>query len=686
MRKTIKIGLVIGITIAFLTPMSLVIADDVPTVTVFSPNGGEVLTGEIAILWSASDDVTMDLNGSLLLEYSPDNGNNWSVIASGLNNTGLYLWNTTVVPDGDQYLIRVSATDESNNTGSDTSNSTFSIDNIDTVPPQVMVLYPNDGEVVNGEIAIQWSASDDVTMNLNGTLLVEYSPDNGINWSGIASGLNNTGLYLWNTTVVPDGNAYLVRVSATDESLNVGSDTSNSTFSIDNIDTVLPQVTVLYPNGGGEVLTGEIAILWSASDDMTMDLNGSLLLEYSPDNGNNWSVIASQLNNTGSYVWNTTVVPDGDQYLIRVSATDESNNTGSDTSNSTFSIDNIDTVPPQVMVLYPNGGEGVVGDLTILWSASDDMTMDLNGSILLEYSPDNGNNWSVIASQLNNTGSFVWNTTVVPDGNAYLIRVSATDGSNNTGSDTSNGTFSINNNLNYPPTIPQVIGPSAGGNGINFDFTANTTDPEADQIYYLFDWGNGNFSGWLGPVNSSVSVTTSYTWRDDGNYTIRVKAKDIYEGESDWSVVHPISIAPQINFSNVQLGHVYFKLFSFNRSFIFSDFLARLGVVIILTSHEMELKGNATDIVQSVTFKAENQMQIESMEIIDDNSSDGFSCFMNVSRGVYVLNITAYDGNGLLVDQYSLFTVFFIRVGRYATGLTSEGRLLRLRSIHPLRH
>jgi hypothetical protein len=338
------------------------------------------------------------------------------------------------------------------------------------------------------------------------------------------------------------------------------------------------------------------------------------------------------------------------------------------------------------MVLYPNGGEGVVGDLTILWSASDDMTMDLNGSILLEYSPDNGNNWSVIASQLNNTGSFVWNTTVVPDGNAYLIRVSATDGSNNTGSDTSNGTFSINNNLNYPPTIPQVIGPSAGGNGINFDFTANTTDPEADQIYYLFDWGNGNFSGWLGPVNSSVSVTTSYTWRDDGNYTIRVKAKDIYEGESDWSVVHPISIAPQINFSNVQLGHVYFKLFSFNRSFIFSDFLARLGVVIILTSHEMELKGNATDIVQSVTFKAENQMQIESMEIIDDNSSDGFSCFMNVSRGVYVLNITAYDGNGLLVDQYSLFTVFFIRVGRYATGLTSEGRLLRLRSIHPLRH
>jgi len=446
-----------------------------------------------------------------------------------------------------------------------------------------------------------------------------------------------------------------------------------------------PSVTVFSPNGG-EVLAGEITIVWSAVDDVTMNLNGTILLQYSPNNGSNWSQIASQLNNTGLYVWNTTVVPDGDQYLIRVSATDESNNTGSDTSNGTFSIDNFDTVPPQVLVIYPNGGEGLVGDITVLWSASDDVTLDLNGSILIEYSPDNGNNWSVIASGQNNTGSYLWDTTVVPDGTGYLIRVSATDDSLNVGSDTSNSTFSILNNYNYPPTIPQVVGPSAVGNGISFDFTANTTDPEGDQIYYLFDWGNGNISSWLGPVNSSESVTTSYSWRDDGNYTIRVKAKDIFGGESNWSVSHPISIAEQINFSNVKLGHVYIKLFSFNRSFIFSDFLARLGVVFILTSHPMELEGYATDIVKSVTFKAENQLQIETMEIIDDNGSDGFSCSMNVSRGPYVLNITAYDANGLLVDHYSLFTVFFIRIGRYATGATGEGRLLRLRSIHPLRH
>jgi hypothetical protein len=99
----------------------------------------------------------------------------------------------------------------------------------------------------------------------------------------------------------------------------------------------------------------------------------------------------------------------------------------------------------------------------------------------------------------------------------------------------------------------------------------------------------------------------------------------------------------------------------------------------------MNLEGAAADVVKSVTFRAENQMQVETMEVIDDNSSDGFSCNMNVSRGIYTLNITAYDGNGSLVDRYSLVTVFFIRIGRYATG-PDQSRLQGLQSLTRLRH
>ncbi len=432
-------------------------------------------------------------------------------------------------------------------------------------------------------------------------------------------------------------------------------------------DDIPPIITVYYPNGG-EIVVGQIDILWSAIDNETINLNGTILLEYSPDNGTSWVVIASGENNTGVYLWDTTVVPDGDAYLIRVSATDASNNTGSDTSDGPFSVDNVDTVPPEVVVIYPNGGEVVSGEVSIQWSASDDVTMDLNGTILLEFSPDNGMSWVVIASGEDNTGVYLWNTTVVPDGNQYLIAVSATDEAYNVGSDVSDGVFSINNVLNDPPSNPQVLGPSYGGNGIVFNFTAIANDPEGEMIRYKWDWGDGNVTDWLGPFNSGEPMILSYAWASNGNYSLRVKAEDTNGSESNWSLVHLISIAEHINFSNVQLGHIYFKLFSFNRSFIFSDFLKQLSVVIILTSHPLDLQGYATEYVKSVTFQAENQIQPETLVMIDDDASDGFNCIMNVTRGVYVLNITAYDENGSLIDHYSLFTVFFIRIGRYATG------------------
>ena len=142
-------------------------------------------------------------------------------------------------------------------------------------------------------------------------------------------------------------------------------------------------------------------------------------------------------------------------------------------------------------------------------------------------------------------------------------------------------------------------------------------------------------------------------------------------GESNWSQIHRISIAEQVNFSNMKIGMFYIKFLSYNKSFLYSDFLKYFGVVVILSSHELYVKANTTDIVKSVTFKAINQLAVEDMIIVDDNGSDGFSCNMNVSRGVYELTVIAYDINGTLVDKQTLSTVYFIRIGRYATGSSS---------------
>ena len=50
-----------------------------------------------------------------------------------------------------------------------------------------------------------------------------------------------------------------------------------------------------------------------------------------------------------------------------------------------------------------------------------------------------------------------------------------------------------------PNKPSKPVGPTSGTPGIIFTYSSSTTDDEGDQIYYLFDWGDGTDSGWKGP-------------------------------------------------------------------------------------------------------------------------------------------------------------------------------------------
>jgi len=56
----------------------------------------------------------------------------------------------------------------------------------------------------------------------------------------------------------------------------------------------------------------------------------------------------------------------------------------------------------------------------------------------------------------------------------------------------------------------------------------------------LWDWGDGTNSGWLEGYYSGDYCKVSHKWEAEGNYNIKVKAKDIHGVESDWS--DPLSI------------------------------------------------------------------------------------------------------------------------------------------------
>ncbi len=111
----------------------------------------------------------------------------------------------------------------------------------------------------------------------------------------------------------------------------------------------------------------------------------------------------------------------------------------------------------------------------------------------------------------------------------------------------------FNNSAPLKPSQPN--GQSVGEAGTEYTYTSNTTDPDGDEIYYLFDWGDGTDSGWIGPFDSGDNASASHIWSEKGLYEVKVKAKDINELESEWSDPLDVEISgPYLTFKDIESG------------------------------------------------------------------------------------------------------------------------------------
>jgi len=79
--------------------------------------------------------------------------------------------------------------------------------------------------------------------------------------------------------------------------------------------------------------------------------------------------------------------------------------------------------------------------------------------------------------------------------------------------------------------------------GIEYTYSSATIDSNSHTIFYLFDWGDGNDSGWLGPYISGEICESSHAWSERGRYPIKVRAKDSIGFVSDWSPIFLVSIS-----------------------------------------------------------------------------------------------------------------------------------------------
>ncbi|MCX8202840.1 MAG: Ig-like domain-containing protein [Nitrososphaeria archaeon] len=285
-----------------------------PSITVVSPNGGEIwMIGETRqIRWSSQNVV-----GNVDILLSRDGGTSWRVLFSNTPNDGIQEWTVTGPPTSS---ARIRVRSVSNPNVYDDSDFVF------TIGFSITVQSPNGGEAweIGTRRTIRWSSQP------YGTVRIEISRDGGATWTTIVSSTPNVGSYSWTVTGPPTPNALIRIISNQAPTVR---DTSDSTFSI--VDTTPPSIRVITPNGGESIRRGTTyTIRWSASDAGGIQ---SVQVYYSGDGGANWQLIASLNGNPGFYRWSVNVDPTT-RALIRVTVYDFSGNMASDQSDSTFRI------------------------------------------------------------------------------------------------------------------------------------------------------------------------------------------------------------------------------------------------------------------------------------------------------------------------------------------------------------
>jgi subtilisin family serine protease len=113
-----------------------------------------------------------------------------------------------------------------------------------------------------------------------------------------------------------------------------------------------------------------------------------------------------------------------------------------------------DTIPPEVTVTIPNGGESwYAGTIhTITWNATDNMGIS---STDIDYTYDGGSTWYDVADLSGNPGSYDWTVPNTPSSQC-LVKITCYDAASNSDYDVSDGYFTILESVEKPMFVESI--------------------------------------------------------------------------------------------------------------------------------------------------------------------------------------------------------------------------------------
>jgi hypothetical protein len=110
--------------------------------------------------------------------------------------------------------------------------------------------------------------------------------------------------------------------------------------------------------------------------------------------------------------------------------------------------------------------------------------------------------------------------------------------------------FRTYSGYNNPPNKPTISGPNSGKIGEFYPYEVSTIEPDDEMIYYCIDWGDGDVMEEGTPRCPGDIYTYMNSWSEEGEYSIKVKTKDISGLESEWSNPLVVSIPKNKSMNN----------------------------------------------------------------------------------------------------------------------------------------
>ena len=355
----------------------------------------------------------------------------------------------------------------------------------------------NGGNAVRGNYVLTDSPTDTIA-----SVEFQYRTGSSGPWTSIGTDTDGSdGWHVtWDTTSVADDTYHLQMIETDD----AGNPTVTPLADTD-VDNTAPASASLNVTGCSSECNGNVMLHGTA--DASSSGIGAMDFQVKGAGASGYTTVATLTSGGFNYQWNSTTVPDGPAD-IRIAVTDKAGNGPTYSSVTTVTVDNN---APTVALTAPSAASGTV---SLGATGSADIA-----SVTYALSPSGAGTWTTLGTaNAPAPFTFAWASGARPDG-LYDLRVTATDGGGNTGTDVK--TITIDNTAPTGALTQPAASATVGGPSVALAATSSDAGTGVASVTYQYRpaGSSGSFTDISGATWDATGVAS-------GDYELRATITD----------------------------------------------------------------------------------------------------------------------------------------------------------------